>query len=128
MSSLLSLLRRRPDFRRLWLGETISQLGDWLSYVAISLLALHSGGGALALAVVFAGHVLPAALVSPLAGVLADRVDRRSLLVGTQLIQAALMLGMIAAAVHDNLVMVQLLLFARARGPPGFSTLPNKRR
>ena len=113
MRSLWSLLLRRPGFRYLWLGETTSLLGDWLSYVAISLLALHAGGGALALAVVFAGHVLPAALVSPLAGIVADRMERRTLLVGTQLAQAALMVGMVVAAAHQQLIAVQLLLFAR---------------
>jgi MFS family permease len=113
MQSLWSLLKRRPGFRNLWLGETTSLLGDWLSYVAISLLALHSGGGAMALAVVFAGHLLPAAMVSPLAGVLADRVDRRKVLIGTQLVQAALMFLMVIAASYQHLLAVQGLLFAR---------------
>ena len=113
MSSLWSLLKRRRGFRQLWLGETTSLLGEWLSYVAISLLALQSGGGALALAVVFAGHVLPAAMVSPFAGVLADRLDRRSVLIGTQLLQASLTAAMALAAAHELLIAVQLLLFAR---------------
>lgn len=114
MTGLLALLARRPHYRRLWLGETVSLLGDWLSYVAVSVLALESGQGALGLALVFAAHALPSALTSPLAGVLADRVDRRRLLVGVQLGQAALMVGMVAAAAVDALVVVQLLLFARS--------------
>ena len=47
---MLSLLRR-PQLRRLWLGEAISLLGDWLSYVALSVVALEQGQGAMALAV-----------------------------------------------------------------------------
>ncbi len=113
MASLLSLLRQRPDFRRLWLGETLSLVGDWLSYVAVSLLALAAGEGALALAIVFAAHVLPAALVSPWAGTLADRVSRRRILVGTQLLMAALMVAMVFAAAHGALLLVEILLFAR---------------
>jgi MFS family permease len=113
MKSLLGLLRRRRDYRRLWMGESVSLLGDWLSYVAVSLLALASGDGAMGLAIVFAAHTLPSALTSPLAGVLADRWDRRRLLIGVQLTQAALMLGMVAAASADNLLAVELLLFAR---------------
>ena len=35
MSVYLDLLRRRPAFRTLWLAELVSQLGDWLSYVAV---------------------------------------------------------------------------------------------
>jgi len=113
MKNLLELLRRRPDYRRLWIGESVSLLGDWLSYVAVSLLALASGEGALALAIVFAAHALPSAFTSPIAGVLADRMDRRKLLVGVQLTQAALMVGMVAAAAADDLLAVELLLFAR---------------
>jgi MFS family permease len=113
MVRMLSLLARRPGYRRLWLGELISLMGDWLSYVAVSLLALRTGGGALSLALVFAAHALPSALVSPLAGWLADRFDRKSLLVGSQLAQAALTGGMLLAAVNGELVALQATLFLR---------------
>lgn len=113
MGSLLTLLRRRPGFRLLWAGDVISLLGDWLSYIAISLLALEQGGGAIALAVVFAAHVMPEAAIAPFAGVFADRYERRSLLVGARLLQAAIMLGMVAAAAANSLLLVQLLLLLR---------------
>jgi MFS family permease len=112
-ATMIALLRRRPNFRRLWLGETTSLVGDWLSYVALSLLALERGGGALMLAVVFAGHVLPTALVSPIAGVVVDRVDRRRALIWVQLLQAATMALMVGAVLVEQLVVVQLLLFLR---------------
>ncbi len=88
-------------------------VGDWLSYVAVSLLALSAGEGAWALAIVFAAHLLPTALVSPWAGTLADRMDRRTVLVGTQVVMALLMVGMIVAAMERNLLAVEILLFAR---------------
>lgn len=113
MRSLWKLLQTRPGFRWLWLGETTSLVGDWLSYVAVSLLALEAGEGALGLALVFAAHILPTALVSPFAGVLADRVDKRRVLVGTQIAMAALMVLMVAAALHRSLIAVQAILFLR---------------
>src|SRR5262245_15231430 len=76
---MLSLLLRRPAFRRLWAAGTVSLVGVWLSFVAISRLALDAGGGALALATVFAVHLVPRAWFMPLAGVVADRFDRRRL-------------------------------------------------
>lgn len=110
---MLALLARRPAFRRLWLGELVSLAGDWLSYVAVSVLALRSGHGALALSLVFAAHSLPAAAVSPVAGFFADRFDRRRLLVFVQLAQAALTLAMLAAAMTSSFAALQLALFAR---------------
>ncbi|MEZ4442131.1 MAG: MFS transporter [Polyangiaceae bacterium] len=109
---MLSLLRR-PQLRRLWLGEAISLLGDWLSYVALSVVALEQGQGAMALAVVFAAHVLPTALLSPFAGVLVDRHDRRRVLVGTQLLQGLVMLAILAAVATGAVIAAQLLLFVR---------------
>jgi predicted MFS family arabinose efflux permease len=103
----------RSGFRRLWLGETISLLGDWLSYVAVSLFALESGQGALGLAVVYAAHVLPNALLAPWAGAVADRSDRRRILWGTQVVMAAAMVAMVLAAAAGSLALVQALLFLR---------------
>ena len=75
----MDLIKRRPAFRLLWLGELVSQLGDWLSYVAISLVAMTHGPGqgALALGLVLAAHSLPHAVLAPFTGPLADRFDRR---------------------------------------------------
>jgi MFS family permease len=113
MRSLLGILARRPTYRRLWLAEVVSYLGDWLSFVAVSLLALQSGQGALGIAVVFAAHLLPEALVSPVAGVVADRYDRRRVLVAIALLQTLLMLAMTLAAAARAVWMVQAMLFVR---------------
>ncbi|WP_438005323.1 MFS transporter [Sorangium sp. So ce321] len=109
------LLRRRPRFRRVWLSEIVSLLGDWMSFVAVSLLALGGeGGGVVALALVMVGHHLPNALFAPVAGVLADRLDRRWLLIATSLVQGALTLAMLGAAVVGSVLAVQVLVFVRS--------------
>ncbi|WP_437333451.1 MFS transporter [Sorangium sp. So ce394] len=114
-SSRPSLLRRRPQFRRVWLSEIVSLLGDWMSFVAVSLLALGGeGGGVVALALVMVGHHLPNALFAPVAGVLADRLDRRWLLVATSVAQGALTVAMLGAAVLGSVAAVQVLVFVRA--------------
>ena len=110
----MTLLRRHPAFRRLWAAAAISQLGDWLSFVAVSVLALASGGGALGLAVVFAAHALPGALLSPVAGALVDRVDRRRVLLAADGVAAALTVAMAVAAAAGAFTAVQLLLLARS--------------
>src|SRR5262245_51302082 len=88
----MSLFRRHPGFGRLWAAGAVSLCGDWLSFVAVSVLALTAGGGPFALALVFAAHAVPGAVLAPVAGALVDRLDRRRVLVAVDVI-AALVTG-----------------------------------
>lgn len=114
--SYLALLRTRPAYRRLWAAELVSATGDWFSLVAVSIVAARSApeAGGLALATVLAAHLLPQALLAPAAGWLADRLDRRRLLVLGNLTEGALTIGMTLAAAGGSLVALQVLLFLRS--------------
>lgn len=116
MSAAVQLLRRRTHFRRLWLGSIVSQLGDWVGWVAVAMVALHEGGGPLDVALVFMAHHLPAAALAPVAGVVADRFDRKTLLWVTSLALGVLTLGMAIAAAMGLLWLLQLLLLLRSAG------------
>ncbi|MEZ4469057.1 MAG: MFS transporter, partial [bacterium] len=107
------LLRHRPHFRRLYLASVISMLGDWLSYVAVSVVTLQHGGGALAVGLIMVAHTLPVALTSPIAGPLADRMDRRTLLVAVRLAAGLLTLGMWLATRDQQVGVLQVLLLLR---------------
>jgi dTMP kinase len=77
-SGVLSI---RP-FRRLWIATSLSSLGDWLSLVALSTLALTLAGRGLsaqgaAVGGVWLSSLLPALVLGPVAGAVADRMDRR---------------------------------------------------
>lgn len=112
----LALFRRNPAFFRLWLAECASLVGDWFSLVAISVLAAEKGGGqgALAVAITLAAYELPMAAMRPVAGVLADRFDRRNLLVGVHLAQAALTAWMAERAVARDVAGLQALVLVRS--------------
>jgi MFS family permease len=120
-----SLFRRSPGFRRLWAAGAVSLVGDWLSFVAVSALALGGGGGAIGLAIVLAGHALPGALLAPLAGALVDRFDRRRVLILADALAAAVTVAMALAAWAGAPLAVSVLLFVRSAitsiVPPGES-------
>lgn len=91
----LALLRQNPNFRRLWFGQIVSQLGDWLDYVALLTLLLQLTGSGTAAAGMLVARFLPTVLVGPVAGVLVDRWDRKRIMVGADLCRAVLVLGLL---------------------------------
>ncbi len=113
IADMARLLRRRPGFRRLWLGNLVSQLGDWVGWVAVAVVALHEGGP-LDIALVFAAHHLPAAALTPISGVLADRYDRRRVLIATSVGLGLLTVAMVGAAALGSLALLQWLLAIRS--------------
>lgn len=91
----LAVLRRNRNFRMLYIGQTVSQLGDWFNTVAVSALLLDLTGSATAVAWMMIVQFLPIAVVSPVAGVVVDRVDRRRLMIAADLIRGCLILGLL---------------------------------
>jgi len=97
-----------PPFRRYWIGLFLSNIGTWMQVVAQGWLVLRLSDSALVLGLVgFAGSI-PTLLLAPLAGVAADRADRRKLLIATQAVQMACAL-ILAAAVGLRFVSVPLV-------------------
>lgn len=85
----LALLRRQGDFRRTYLATLVSLGGDWFAVVPLLVLLPRLTGGGLAGALVLAADTAVFALLSPYAGTVADRVDRRRLLVACDLVSVA---------------------------------------
>jgi MFS family permease len=90
---------RSPAFRRLWIAGFISESGDWVLLVALPVFVYQLTGSAAATATTFVVALLPGLALSPVSGVLADRVDRRRLMLAVSLAQAAALLPLLA--VHD---------------------------
>jgi len=88
------LLRTNRDFRLMWAGEFVSLLGDSFNIVAtIGLTMALTGGSGLSVGLMLATRTLPRLLFSNVAGVWADRYDRRRLLVVLDLLLAMAALG-----------------------------------
>lgn len=99
--ALVRLLRANADFRRLFLASVVSLCGDWFAYVAVSGLVIDATGRDGAGALVFAASVLPVFLAAPLAGVVADRVDRRRLMIAADVLRVLPALGLLVADAND---------------------------
>src|SRR6185436_12529251 len=85
VTSPSSVLRTNRNFRLLYFGQAISQLGDWFNSVAVYALLLDLTGSATAVAWMMIVQFLPMAIVGPLAGVVVDRMDRRRLMITADL-------------------------------------------
>ena len=91
--SYAELLRNNRNFRYLWFGQIVSLLGDWFNLVAsAALIGLLTQSG-LAVGSLFVVRMLAPFLVSPIAGVAADRYNRKYLLIGADLVRAAVVLA-----------------------------------
>ena len=100
-------LLKNSRFVRLWVGQGISFVGDALSMVALVVLVVQITGSASAVGGALVARLLPT-LASPLAGVLADRLDRRIVLVTSDIARAVLVLGMVFAR---DLILLYALAF-----------------
>ncbi|HJZ79940.1 MAG TPA: MFS transporter, partial [Pyrinomonadaceae bacterium] len=76
----LELLRGNRGFRFLWLGQVVSQMGDWFDTVAVYTIALKLTGSSRSVALIMVARFLPTVVLSPLAGVIADRLSRRTIM------------------------------------------------
>lgn len=84
---------QHPNFRRYFAGQVISSVGTWLQSLAVTWLVLDLTGRSDRLGIAVALQFLPLLLLGAPAGVLADRVDNRRLLLLTSAVSAALALG-----------------------------------
>jgi dTMP kinase len=83
-----TLLRNR-GFLKFFVAQCVSSLGDWIGVLAIAVYASNLGGNA-GVGAVMTARVLPGFLVGPVAGVLADRFDRKKLMITSDILRAAI--------------------------------------
>jgi dTMP kinase len=95
-------------FRRLLIGQAVSSLGDWVGTFALVARTFElSGGSPTAVGAMLVLRLLPPLIASPMGGILADRLDRRVLLVATNLTSA----GLFAVAPFLSLVPLYVMAF-----------------
>ena len=109
-SGYMELLRGNRDFRLLWLGQVVSQLGDWFNTIALYTLlnALTEDSGR-AIGLLLVARFLPSFFVGALSGVVADRFSRRAILIVSDLLRAGVVLGFLFVRRPDQIWLVYAL-------------------
>jgi MFS family permease len=88
------LLRRNLSFRRLWIGQVISELGNWFNFIAaLGLVRVVSHAAPEVTTIVLISRLVPFTLFAPLAGAFVDRWSRRTVMIATDLVRVVVALG-----------------------------------
>jgi len=95
LASYVRLVRENCNFRRLWLAQIVSEIGDWFYTLAIYSLLLQLTGHASSVALALVLQVLPQTFVGPTAGVVNDRISRKRVMITADLVRAVIVLSML---------------------------------
>jgi len=111
LRSYWTLLESNANFRRLWMAQIVSEIGDWFYSIAIYDLLLQVTGRASSVALALVLQVLPQTLVGPIAGVVNDRIRRKHVMIFADLARAVIVFCMLLARSRSTLWLVYPLLF-----------------
>ena len=105
----LQLVRQNKAFRYLWAGQIISLLGDWFNLIAsAALIATLTQSGA-AVGGLFVLRMLAPFLVSPFAGVVADRYNRKTIVMATDILRGFVVLGLVLVRQPEQVWLIYVL-------------------
>ncbi|MEZ5295293.1 MAG: MFS transporter [Ilumatobacteraceae bacterium] len=125
---MLDLLRLSPEFRRLFVAHSVSRAGDAFNTVALVVLVFDLTNSGLGVAGAVTFEVLPVLLIAPVAGLAADRLPRRSVMIGADVCRALVAIVLVVGA--DSVAAVYAVAFGLSAGavvfnPAASSLLPD---
>src|SRR5690242_6559872 len=124
---------RHTAFRNIWFAQLAAQLADKFLLFSLIILAYHTTGGSTSVAVTLLAYTVPAVLFAPPAGVIADRVDRKQIMLWSNLGRAAVValipIASIVPGIKDDflhLIVITLIFSAVGQlfGPAEAAVIP----
>src|ERR1700720_5032563 len=116
MSDFLQLLKTNRNYRYAWSGQVVSEIGDHFNNVAVFSLALANTRSGLVVTGIMLSRAIPAVMAGPIAGVVLDRLDRKKIMIASDLVRAVVALGFILAIPRKDTwllyILSALLMFA----------------
>jgi MFS family permease len=111
LSAYIRLVRKNANFRRLWMAQIVSEIGDWFYSLAIYSLLLRLTGQASSVALALVLQVIPQTLFGPLSGIINDRIRRKRVMIATDLARAVIVFSMLLVRSRSMVWLVYPLLF-----------------
>ena len=123
-------MRHNANFRYLWLAQIVSEIGDWFYTLALFSLLLQLTGRAESVGLALMVQVVPQTLVGPLAGVINDRLRRRSVMIAADVARFVIVLSMLLVRSPGTVWLVYPLLLLETAsaaffGPARSAVIPN---
>ena len=116
MNDFLELLRHNHNYHYTWIGQVVSEIGDHFNNIAVFSLAMETTHSGLVVSGVMLSRAVPAVMAGPLAGVLLDRLDRKRIMIASDLIRAFVALAFVLTVHHHQTWLLYglsaLLMFA----------------
>ena len=107
--SYVELLRTNRRYRRFWFSSIISQAGDWFNYIAIFVLLTRLTGSGQAVSWFLIAKFIPTTVIAPVAGVIADRFNRKIILIACDVARAIVVLGFLLVREAEQVYLIFLL-------------------
>ena len=105
---------RIPAYRRLWLGQLVSEAGDGLTNLALLLLVNHLTGSTAAIAAMAICLAIPPLTIGLFAGAYVDRADRRRIMLASDLLRSVTVLGFVLVGSAESLWLLFILAFVQS--------------
>ncbi|MBU0482625.1 MAG: MFS transporter [Proteobacteria bacterium] len=109
--SYISLLQGNPAYRRFWSAGIISNLGNWLNYIAIFVLLSRLTGSGHAVGWFLIAKFIPTTIFGPAAGVIADRFSRKRIMILSDLLRVVIVLSFLVVKEPGQAWLIYLLAF-----------------
>ena len=110
MTPFVSLLRDNRNYRYTWIGQVVSEIGDHFNNIAVFSLAVAATRSGMVIALIFLARAVPAMFAGPLAGVVLDRLDRKRVMIASDLIRGIVAAGFIFTVTkHPDAFLLYLL-------------------
>ena len=102
LNDFRQLLRRNRNYRYLWVGQVISEIGDNFNNIAVFSLAMKITHSGLVVSGIMLSRAIPAVMAAPLAGVILDRFDRKRIMLASDLVRAVVALAFVLTLHHQQ--------------------------
>ncbi len=116
MSAFTQLLRTNRNYRFTWTGQVVSEIGDHFNNIAVMSLAMRYPNPGLVVTGVFLARAVPMLAAGPIAGVLLDRLNRKHVMIASDILRALIALAFILCDGRESVwllyILSALLMFA----------------